>query len=176
MTIACLIGVATVGCVSSSAQERVAGSGDPVAGVAQPADGAIEDLIDGWFEALSSLEPSTTELERSLPEGSFELVLFDERITSRGELRNWVASMGESYSSVAYAVGSIRVERESEGVYRAEFEVTRQASDRNELVHIARRAQIWRLRREVGRRPVVFEATETMLLPYPGTGSQVICL
>lgn len=147
-------------------------------GDAESERAAIEGVIRVWFEALSTGYESSRDLEGLRVESPTGIVLFGETISSNAELQRWISATHEAYPSVHYHVESVRVEFDEADTYRATIDVTRHARDRDELLYIARKEQVWRVAKTAGS-PLALQwlsGTERMRVPFPTTGSKVMCL
>lgn len=173
--ISMLILVAT-GCAGANAQHRMS-SPELSKGAApiESPEAAIEETIRVWYEAISERQRRDPAVELSFAKDGFTAVLFGDRITGDFELHEWQERLGRVYSSIDHAIASIDVEIDRPGHYRARVDVTREAIDRDGLVHISRRAQIWSVRRSQTGSDEIVRVTEDVLIPHSGTGPQVMC-
>jgi len=162
-----------LGC--ASADKVVDRAAAPASSAVDPADHAIESLIHRWFQLLSDPGADPSEFERFLPDERFELVIFDREIRSRSDLRRWLGELRDADGETRYDIEAIEVVSDAPPLHRAEVRVTRHSVGSDGLPHIARRAQIWQLRSTAGSAPIVLEAKEAKLLPFPGTGPRVVC-
>ena len=152
-------------------------STDPIARAAgeSGSEPRIVSAVQDWFALLESQPPAAFSPSDLLPEASFELTLADGKVRSRSGLRAWLFDLRTGHRQVEYRIGAIRVDSAGEGLYEAHFEFDRQAVDEAGAPHIARREHAWLVQAIPRDAPRILRIDERPLLPFPGTGPQIVC-
>jgi hypothetical protein len=132
-------------------------------------------LVHDWFALLESQPPEGDSLNGLLPEPSFELRVAVGSVRSRSGLRAWLSDLRTRSRLVDYRLGAIRVDSTGEGLHEARFRFDRQAVDEAGTPHIARREHTWLVQDFPGAPPRILRIDERPLLPFPGTGPQIVC-
>jgi hypothetical protein len=132
-------------------------------------------MVHDWFALLEGQTLQSSTLDDFLAEPSFEFSLAEATVRNPSELRAWLSNLRSTYPKLEYRIDAIRVDSLGEGLYQARFELDRRALDEAGAPHIARREHIWLVRAFPGDAPVVLQIDERPLLPFPGTGPQIIC-
>jgi hypothetical protein len=139
------------------------------------ADTAIAPMIRQWFATLESPAPDAR-LAEAFPAWAPPIFsLSSPGYPGAGNFEAWLAELRSPYPQVAFRLEEIRVDGAGEGRVRARFAFERHAVDAAGIPHLARREQIWLIRREPGGGPVVLQIEEQRQLAFPGTGPQVVC-
>ena len=170
-----VLAILSPGLLHCSATAR--GVSDPV--VLAVAESASEQrlvaLVQGWFAALERRLPEASSLSDLLPASSFEVTWSDGKHRSRSGTSAWLSDLRTSHRQIEYRIGEIRVDSLGKGLYEAHFEFDRQAVDEAGTPRIARREHTWLVRDSPGDPPQILRIDERPLLPFPGTGPQIVC-
>jgi len=132
-------------------------------------------MVHDWFVLLEGQTLESSTLDDFLARPDFEFSLAEGTVRSPSEFRAWLSKLRSTYPQIEYRVDAIRVDSVGEGLYQARFEFDRRALDEAGAPHIARRKHIWLVRDFPGEAPVILKIDERPLLPFPGTGPQIIC-
>jgi len=173
-TLATCIAFAT-GIACGVARADAAPGSSQIGELSQDREARIQALVERWFALLENPSADPEALNDLLAESPFDLLLEGELLRDRNGLMAWVARLRATYPQIAYALAPIQIEPEARDRYRVHFEFDRHASDRDGLPHVARREQIWIVRSDSNRPPVILSIEEKPLLFYSGTGPQIVC-
>ena len=135
----------------------------------------IGSMIHDWFALLEGRTLESRTLDDFPAESSFEFSLAEGSVRSLDELQAWLSNLRSTYPRIEYRIDPIRIDSVGGDLYRARFELDRRALDRGGTPHIARREQLWLVRDLPGGAPVMLRIDERPLVPFPGTGPQIVC-
>ena len=134
----------------------------------------IESMVEEWFDLLAKSGTPPRPLEALLLGPPFRLSLAEAEVRSRDELRTWREELHATHSRIEYRFDPVLVRPAGADLYRVSFELDRRAVDAAGTPHVARSEQSW-LVRDTPRGLVVETIDERRLLPFPGTGPQIVC-
>jgi hypothetical protein len=145
----------------------------PVASRATEA--AIASLIRDWFARLAAAPADPRPLELLAREPSLELSLAGGSSRAPEEVEAWLEELRSPHAQVEFAIDSIRIAHEAEGVHRARFEVERRARAADGALLLARWDQTWWVRTPPAGAPSILRIEQRPALPFPGTGPRIVC-
>lgn len=158
---------------AASAENEAAGA--PASGPSRSQAHTLEAFVRHWFALLAAPGAGPEAFEPHLPEGPFELVLFDHVLRHRRELGSWLDGLREGLSEDRFDVDAVRIVSATPDVQQIRVDVTRRTLGADGLPHLDGRALRWEVRTTAGSAPVIVGAQEERRLPHPGTGTRVVC-
>jgi hypothetical protein len=170
-----ILAVFSAGIVNCGALTNPSAGEAPAASTADGSAQRIKTLIYSWFVLLEDPTIDSNALAGLLAEPHFELLSADQTLRSPSELRAWVSRLRTTDPHVEYQIDSIHIESVRQDLYRARFEFDRRIVDDAGLAHVARREHTWTVRAISNATPILLEIQERPLLPYPGTGPEIVC-
>ena len=135
----------------------------------------IESMVGEWFDLLAEQGSAPRPLEVLLAGPPYRLSLAEAEVRSRDELRAWRQGLHATHSRIEYRFDPVRVRPAGGDLYRVHFELDRRAVDAAGTPHVARSEQTWLVRNAPGGALRIQTIDERRLLPFPGTGPQIVC-
>jgi hypothetical protein len=170
-----ILAVLGAGFVSCGAHTKPSANETLAASTTDGSEQRIETLIHSWFAQLEDPTIDSSALAGLLADSHFELRSAEQTLRSPSELRDWISRLRTADSQVEFEIDSIRIESVLQDQYHARFEFNRRSLDESGLSHVARREHAWTIRTPADATPILLEIEEHPLLPYPGTGPQIVC-
>ena len=135
----------------------------------------IESAIRSWFSLMKESAPGTGPLDGTPNELPLQFALNEVESLASPKYREFVSRLRSPYPIVEFEIDKLRSNPLEGNSIRVRFEIERRAVDEEGFPHVMRSAQTWIIRDKTEMRPVVVRIEESLLIPYPGTGPQIIC-
>ena len=135
----------------------------------------LESAIRSWFSLIEESAPGTGSFDRAPSELPLRFALNEVESLALTEYREFVSRLRSPFPIVEFEINKLRSNPLEENSTRVRFEIERKAVDKDGFPHVMRSAQTWIIRDKTETSPVVVRIEEDLLIPFPGTGPQIIC-
>lgn len=149
----------------------------PEATAAAPLDAEqrVTAMVRSWLTLLESRSRESSSASLPPLASGFALFLADGVTRGPTDIGPWLDDRRTSHPQVEFQLDSLRIAPVEDDLYRARFAIDRHAHDAADALHLARWEHVWLVRSPPGAHAEILRIEERPALPFPGTGTRIIC-